>query len=190
VDVLAALGDAPTAVIAVVAIVLGVVLAARGQRGERAADHGAADEVRPSLLKMPIAGAEPATDADGLRTMAIGEVGHGAIRLGRPGLRIEPAPVAQVPPQVQALPPESQPAAVAAPGPEPAAEPESAEEPPAPAPHDPPSPPEPAPALHDPPPEPATLHDPAPEPATPHDPAPGAVPFRQGTIKLRQPSDD
>ncbi len=87
-DVLAALGDAPTAAIAIVAILLAVFFAVRGQRGERGAvaAAGAADEAAPTLLKVPVAPADPApdADADGLRTMAVGEVGHGAIRLGRP----------------------------------------------------------------------------------------------------------
>jgi len=188
-DVLAALGDALTAVIAIVAIVLGVVLAARGQRGQRAAEHGAADEMRPSL-KVPIAAAAPATDADGLRKMASGEVGHGAIRLGMPAWRAAPAPGVEPPPQVQPKAPE----------PEPEAEPEPVEEPPAPEPHDSPSSSEPG-ASHDPqlsselaappdlppPHEPAAQNDPPHEPAAQNDPPPGAVPFRQGIVESRQP---
>jgi hypothetical protein len=89
-EVLAALGSALTAVIAVVAIVLGVVLVARGQRGERAAGLATAGEAGPSPLMVPIAAAEPATDAAGLQKMAVGEVGHGAIRLGSAVRRREP----------------------------------------------------------------------------------------------------
>ena len=89
-DVLA-LGNAPTAVIAVVAIVLGVVLVARGRRGERAASLAAAGQAGPSPSTVPIAAPEPATDAAGLQTMAVGEVGHGAIRLGSVSPKREPA---------------------------------------------------------------------------------------------------
>jgi hypothetical protein len=80
--------------------------------------------------------------------MAVGEVGHGAIRLGSVSLQREPAA-------------EPEPEAVAAPEPEPEAPP-APEEPAAAAPPDPPPPPA----------------------------ATDAVPFRQGTIKLRKPSDD
>jgi hypothetical protein len=136
-DVLAALGSAPTAVIAVVAIVLGVVLVARGQRGEPAAGLGTAGEAGPSPLTVPITAAEAATDATGLQTMAVGEVGHGAIRLGSVSPQREPAPAVETP---QVMP----------------------DEPPS-----------------------AVVADPEPEPK-----AAGAVPFRQGAIKLRKPSDD
>jgi len=96
-DVLAALGSAPTAVIAVVAIVLGVVLVARDQRGEPAAGLGTAGDAGPSPLTAPITAAEPATDPGGLQTMAVGEVGHGAIRLGSGGRQREPAASGAVP---------------------------------------------------------------------------------------------
>jgi len=139
-DVLAALGDAPTAVIAIVAIMLGIFFAVRGQRGERGAvaGTGAADVAAPTLLKVPVAPAEPApdADADGLQTMAVGEVGHGAIRLGRPDVQAEPPP---------AVPAE-----------------QAAVEPP----------------------------DGPPAPASQPPPAPGTASFRQGPIKLREPSDD
>jgi hypothetical protein len=124
-DVLAALGNALTAVIAVVAIVLGVVLVARGQRGERAAGLATAGEAGVSPLTVPSAAAEPASDAAGLQKMAVGEVGHGAIRLGSAVRPREPDAALET----QALPP---------------------------------------------------------EPPT----APGTVPFRQGTIKLREPAGD
>jgi hypothetical protein len=148
-DVLAALGNAPTAVIAVVAIVLGVVLVARGHRGEPAAGLGTAGEAGPSPapVPVPITAAEPATDATGLQKMTVGEVGHGAIRLGSVGWQREPAAAAETP---QVMPAAPEPEAVAAPEPEPAA---------VPAPQVPPA-------------------------------ASGAVPFRQGTIKLRKPSGD
>jgi hypothetical protein len=114
-DVLAALGDASTAVIAIVAILLGVVFAVRGQRGERSAvaGAGAAGDSAPTLLKLPVATAapEPDTDADGLRTMAVGEVGHGAIRLGRPEGQAEPAPA--VPAEPAAVEPPDEPPAPA-----------------------------------------------------------------------------
>jgi hypothetical protein len=126
-DVLAALGNATTAVIAVVAIVLGMVLVARGQRGERAAGVARASEAGPSPSTAPIAAAEPASDTGGLQKMAVGEVGHGAIRLGSAVRRREPDAAPQT--QTQAL---------------------------------------------------------TPDPPT----ASGAVPFRQGTIKLRKPPGD
>ena len=117
-DVLAALGDASTAAIAIVAILLAVFFAVRGQRGERGAvAAGAADEAVPTLLKVPLAPSGPVPDADpdadGLRTMAVGEVGHGAIRLGRPPAPAEPE-----------LAPEPEPAPV--PDPEPAPTPGTA----------------------------------------------------------------
>ncbi len=78
---LAALGDAPTAAIAVVAILLGVFVVARGRRGEKAAGPGGA-EAGPSLLTVPIAKARAAPEPEGLQTMSVGQVGHGTIRLG------------------------------------------------------------------------------------------------------------
>src|ERR687894_2609020 len=80
-NVLAALGDAPTAVIAVVAILLGILVVARGQRGDRGDRGERGDEpAGPSLLTVPRAA--PAAAGDGLEKMAVHDVGHGTIRLG------------------------------------------------------------------------------------------------------------
>jgi hypothetical protein len=82
-QVMAALGDAPTAAIAVVAILLGVLLVARGPREKRAA--GAVDEAEPTptLLNVPIS---PAPDVEPGFVGPEGEVvGHGPIRLGAVG---------------------------------------------------------------------------------------------------------
>ena len=99
--VLAALGDAPTAAIAVVAIVLGVLLAARGPREKRPAGAAEETEAAPTLLKVPIA---PPPDVEPGFVGPQGEVvGHGPIRLGAVGPLsggdpgAEPAPAAPPP---------------------------------------------------------------------------------------------
>ena len=110
-QVLAALGDAPTAAIAVVAIVLGVLLAARGPREKRAAgDIGGQEEAGPTLLKVPMSAAPEAEP--GFVGPAGEVVGHGPIRLGapcRPARRrrapVEPAPVEPAPPPAASAPP-------------------------------------------------------------------------------------
>ena len=90
-EVLAALGDAPTAAIAVVAIVIGVLLAARGPREKRAAgDMGGQEEAGPTLLKVPVSAAPEAEP--GFVGPAGEVVGHGPIRLGAPGSLGAPAP--------------------------------------------------------------------------------------------------
>jgi len=104
-QVLAALGDAPTAAIAVVAILLGVLLVARGPREKRAAG-AAANESKPTptLLKVPIT---PAPDGDPGFVGPAGEVvGHGPIRLGAPGPLTggEPAATPPAPPEPAAAP--------------------------------------------------------------------------------------
>lgn len=76
-DVLAALGEAPTAAIAVIAILLGLFVVARGRRGERGDEKPA-----PSLLAVPAAAPASADPPRELETMAVHDVGHGTIRLG------------------------------------------------------------------------------------------------------------
>ncbi len=94
--VLAALGDAPTAAIAVVAIVLGVLLAARGPREKRPAGAAEETEAAPTLLKVPIA---PPPDVEPGFVGPQGEVvGHGPIRLGAVGPPPAPEPAPPPPP--------------------------------------------------------------------------------------------
>ncbi|HVF77229.1 MAG TPA: hypothetical protein VNA28_02940 [Solirubrobacteraceae bacterium] len=80
-DVLAALGDAPTAAIAVAAILLCIFVVVRGTRGERAEGEKPA----PSLLAVPVPATGPdgggADPDDGLQRMAVHDIGHGTIRL-------------------------------------------------------------------------------------------------------------
>jgi uncharacterized membrane protein YbhN (UPF0104 family) len=80
--VLAALADAPTAAIAVAAIVLGLLFAARGPRDKRGS--AAAQERVPMMVNMPAgspAPSEPAAEPGFVGPQ--GEiVGHGPIRLG------------------------------------------------------------------------------------------------------------
>jgi hypothetical protein len=81
--VLAALGDAPTAAIAVVAILLGVLFAVRGPRDKRAPESGGeADERAPMMVSVPVSAApEPEVEPGFVGPQ--GEiVGHGPIRLG------------------------------------------------------------------------------------------------------------
>jgi len=183
--VLAALGDAPTAAIAVVAILLGVLVVARGRRGHDglAATGGGGDAPSPSLLAIPGARA----DEDGLRTMTVGDIGHGTIRLGGHAAGDEVATLPPLPPREEPEAVEPEPVVPIEPEPEPIAwrtepttEPEPEPQPgPGPAPWQPPVPPEPT-ADQPPPPE----LPPAPEPPAP---APSTAPFRQGTIRLRKP---
>lgn len=174
-NVLAALGDAPTAAIAVVAILLGIVVVARGQRG-RPAD----EEAGPSLLTgVPVAApAGGDADDDGLETMAPHDVGHGTIRLRgvaspdtEPEVEPEPAPE---PAPTSWTEPSPEPTSWTAPvvpatpaAPEPAPEPPAAPEP------------QPPPAAGPPPP----YAPPPPGPAPPASP----IPFRQGKIRFRKP---
>jgi 2-oxoglutarate dehydrogenase E2 component (dihydrolipoamide succinyltransferase) len=180
-EVIAALGDAPTAAIAVVAIGVGLFLAARGPREKRA---GAPDDTGeapgPAMVTLPAGiAAEPEAEPDaepGFVGPAGEIVGHGPIRLGVHGpLGAEPAPdstaVAEPVPAAPTLP-------VPAPAPALMAEaPAAAPEAPAAAPE-------------------APLFE-SPSPALPDEPAHkepawrvaaraanSAVHFRQGTIKL------
>jgi hypothetical protein len=120
-NVLAALGDAPTAAIAVVAIVLGIFVVVRGRRGERAGDEKPA----PSLLAVPATGSGAGGADDGLQKMAVHDIGHGTIRLGGKALSdTEPtAAVAALAPQLPpTVAPEPEPVSEApSPEPEPAA---------------------------------------------------------------------
>ncbi|HEV2775061.1 MAG TPA: hypothetical protein VGV90_05680 [Solirubrobacteraceae bacterium] len=198
--VLAALGDAPTAAIAVVAILIGVFLAARGPREKRPAGaaNGAQDS-GPTLLKVPVAAA-PETEP-GFVGPAGEVVGHGPIRLGAVGSLGggEPAtahPAAVTPATAQPEPEPAPPPVPAAPPP--AREPPRVEPPageaeqalfasPPSLPDAPAAPQHEAAATHEPPAE----EDPPP-PAAQKGPAwrvaaraaSSAVHFRQGTIKL------
>jgi len=203
---LAAIGDAPTAALAVVAILLGLFFAARGPRDKRAAGaEGSGDERAPVMLSVPMTRA-PETEPGFVGPE--GEiVGHGLIRLGSVGPLgggaspvaapppVAPEPVAPEPVAVEPAPP---PPAPPAPEPEPppvAPAPEAAffEQPPTiPEPLAAGAPWQPAPA--------AEVAPPAPEPAdpSPEEPAGEREPawrvaaraanplaqFRQGTIKL------
>jgi len=179
-QVIAALGDAPTAVIAVVAIGLGLFFAARGPREKRAAGGaGGGEPAGPAMVTLPVASAP---EAEPGFVGPEGEiVGHGLIRLGVHGpLGAEEAP-APAPQPMPAPAPLAEPAVAEAPLAEPEPEPE-----PAPAPEA-----EPEPAAVEPP---TAEHAAAPadEPAQPKDPAwriaaraaNDAVHFRQGAIKV------
>jgi len=193
-----ALADALTAALAVVAILLGLLIVARGRRGE-----SADEQAGQSLLSVPVvvpgtatAAAHSGDEADaggGLQTMAVGEVGHGAIRLG-PITRPVPAPAA-----TPAPPAEPDPGPTPDPPP-PTAEPDPPVDPPVswtahPAPPLPPANPEPVPdrttareeAAGESPPQ-APEQPPAEDPPPPG-PDPPPVPFRQGRIRLRKPSE-
>jgi hypothetical protein len=198
VQVLAALGDAPTAAIAVVAILVGVLLAARGPREKRAAgDAGDEAQTGPTLLKLPTAGPAAPDVEPGFVGPAGEVVGHGPIRLGAIGplggapAAPAPAPSAEPEPEPEPEPtPAFPPAAHATPEPPPQPEPAppAAEAPlftaPPTLPESPPLPQPTGPAPDAPP--------PGAEPAEPKEPAwrlaaraaSSAVPFRQGTIKL------
>lgn len=189
--VLAALGDAPTAVIAVVAILLGIVVVARGQRGGRADE-----EAGPSLLTgVPETAPAGGDDAeDGLEMMAPHDVGHGTIRLrgvASPHTEpaVEPAVVSEPEPVVAA-----EPETAVEPEPMPEPEPEPEPEPPA---------PEPEPASWTgaragqwtAPPVPAPAAAPQEPPAVPEEPpsAPQPPPtpgFRMGRIRFRRPPSE
>ena len=154
-QVLAALGDAPTAALAVLAIVLGVFLAARGPREERFAepDPGGSRDSGPKMLKLPLAAApEPEAKAEPGFVGPQGEVvGHGPIRLGATGPLGGGAPAAADP--AATVEPEAAPATEPEPERQPDPEPASATQP-----------------EHQPEPEP----EPAPEPPAPEPPAPEA----------------
>jgi len=193
-----AVADGLTAAIAVVALVFGLFVVARGRRGERVEDGAGASLLSAPIVPPPVAATADADatagaeeQPDGLRTMAVGEIGHGTIRLGVTP-RVPPAAEPTVEPQVAEPQPEQ--AAAEPPSPEPppeppAAEPEIAQPSPSP---EAAQAPEPDPQL-DPPtswtagPAPPL---PAPDPAPPPEPPPSADPpgpFRQGRIRLRKP---
>jgi hypothetical protein len=186
--VLAALGDAPTAAIAVVAIALGLFFAARGPREKRAAGGADGDRGGPNMVTLPVASAP---EADPGFVGPEGDiVGHGPIRLGVHGpLGAEQAPA----PEAESLPtpaPLAEPVAAEAPlpEPEPAAEERLAAEAPIPA-------QQPVPAAEEPLAAEAPAEDlppPADEPAESREPAwriaarvaNDAAHFRQGPIKI------
>ena len=79
------LGDAPTAAIAVIAILLGLLFAARGPRDKRAG-AGAQAPAGPSLLSVPVPSVTPPDVEPGFVGPEGMIVGHGTIRLGGPRL--------------------------------------------------------------------------------------------------------
>lgn len=187
---LATLGDAPTAAIAVAAIVLGLLFAARGPRDKRATGaSGGAEESRPAMLSVPVA---PAPDVEpGFVGPEGTVVGHGPIRLGSVGplsgrAAAPPSSPAPVSPEPTAPAPEPEPEAVspvpdvATPGPEPEAPPVREAVTPAPAPEPTAATPAPEPAAATPAPEsplfasPPEIPEPraAPEPVAPVEAAP------------------
>jgi hypothetical protein len=126
--VIATLGDAPTTAIAAVAILLGLLFAARGPRDKRAAARGEVQaQAGPSLLSVPVAAApaEPAVDPGFVGPEGT-VVGHGPIRLGHVGPlgASQAAPAADVP--TWAAPPAPVPAPADAPAPEPVVDAEPA----------------------------------------------------------------
>jgi hypothetical protein len=154
--VTASIGDVPIAIIACLALVLGVVLAARGRRGEPAVVRAeSAEESPPAMLSVP-----PASAA----TPAAPAVGHGPIRF----VTHDDEPSSPSPEPVR-LAPRREPAPVtppAAPAP-PATEREPAQEP---------APPQ----------EPTPAQEPSPPPSPQQPAAPQTPPttFRQGAIKI------
>lgn len=155
---LAALGDAPTAVIAVLAIVLGLIFVARGPRDRRGGgDAGAAAPLEVPSESGATTPEHGETAAAQPSPMTIGEVGHGRIKLGGSDAAADP----------QDAPPPEPVAAM----PEAVGEPAQAVEP---APLDESMPPV-EPATPDEPTPPAL--EPAPDPSLP-------PPFRHGAIKL------
>ncbi len=175
---LATLGDAPIAAIAVAAIALGLLFAIRGPREKRAPEASAgADAAGPAMVNLP---PTSAPQADPGFVGPAGEiVGHGTIRLGVHGpLGAEEAPVPEREPE---LPPAPEPEPAVEPERAVATEPEPEPEPPTiveePAAVEPPAEDVPAPAA-----EPAEHRDPAWRVAARA--ANSAVHFRQGTIKV------
>jgi hypothetical protein len=171
---IATLGDAPTAAIAVAAILLGLLFAARGSRDKRT-PAGAEAPAGPSLLtSVPVAAPpEPETEPGFVGPEGT-VVGHGPIRLGSPSLHepatpawaaSPPAPAPAPEPVVPAPVVDAEPAAPAEPAPSGEAESAFPGQPEAPA--------ESAPASAEP-------TEPAWRRHVPHP----TNPFRQGTIKV------
>jgi outer membrane biosynthesis protein TonB len=105
--VCATIGDAPLAVIACAAIVLGVVIMARGRRGETFAPSGAAPQTPPAAAAAAtpvVAAAAPPAVAEAPATT----FRHGAIKLAD---EPEPGPAPAAPPLPPAAPAQPEPAA-------------------------------------------------------------------------------
>lgn len=202
-SVIATLGDAPTAAIAVVAILLGLLFAARGSRDKRAAVNGGGAQPGPSLLSVPVAAPQVPEAEPGFVGPEGEIVGHGAIRLGSTGLLTGAAPAEPATPAWAAPPPVPPPTEPPAPEPVIDAEPAAPAEPAPPGeaaestfPGQPEAPAEPEatePAAAEPEPEPGSEPQTAsaePEPALPTEPAwrrhmPHPTnPFRHGSIKV------
>jgi hypothetical protein len=125
--VLAALGDAPTATIAVLAILLGLFVVARGRRGEPAESQPATSSLLagaaagPGPVQAQEAAPEAAADEQQPQTLVSGDVGLGEIHLRDTGAQAtEAAPEAEAEPAFEPAPP---------PAPEPLPEPAQALEP-------------------------------------------------------------
>ena len=166
---IATLGDAPTAAIAVAAILLGLLFAARGSRDRRAPAGGDEAPAGPSLLTSVPVAAPPEPEVEpGFVGPEGTVVGHGPIRLGSPSLLAPATPTWDAPP----------PAPVEAPAPAPVVDAEPA------------APAEPAPSGEAESAFPGQPEAPAePAPAEPADPAwrrhmPKPAGFRHGGIKL------
>jgi hypothetical protein len=139
---MASIGDAPIAIIACLALALGVVLAARGRRGEQplaeaAAAHEepaaapapsvpAASAATPTALALPAAPAPPAAPPPPAPA-----VGHGPIRFVTRDEPVAPGAVEPERPAPAAVAAEPEPAPFAAPEPQTGSAPEDDDPPPA-----------------------------------------------------------
>jgi hypothetical protein len=115
---IAALADAPTAAIAVVAIALGLVFAARGPREKRAARGADGDGGGPAMVTLAPVSRSEAEGEPGFVGPQGEIVGHGPIRLGVHGPlgASEPEPQPAPEPVPAAVEAEPAPAPIDAPG--------------------------------------------------------------------------
>ncbi|HWI09214.1 MAG TPA: hypothetical protein VNT54_17065 [Solirubrobacteraceae bacterium] len=175
-NVLAALGDAPTAAIAVAALLLGLFFVARGQRGRdgAAAASGRSVLATPAASPPPAPAPAPPPDPEPVFETAPEPARNPFLRQStadapRPGLEVQPLPETPSPALDVRADPELQPPLEPEPGPtddvplEPLSEPEP----------EPPLQPEPEPERGA---EPALEVQPMPEPAPPPEPEPEAEP--------------